>query len=125
MAENERGMDVEFIHPTAFCVLKSRNWPSLVPSGASRRPPAGRDAPELTEGQKVFINICTSDKLNKPEVKPSGDGRHGAHWSIPHSFSPPVEDMDKEKKICVVSQCLLLTLKCALSGVCLVENVYS
>ncbi len=23
MAENERGMDVEFIHPTAFCVLKS------------------------------------------------------------------------------------------------------
>ena len=102
MAEQERGMDVEFINPTPYCVLKSRNWPSLIHEASETvtSPPVSS---ETIEGQKVFINICSSDKLEKPQVV-CGDNGDATSWSIPHSFSPPVEDLDKENKLCLVSR---------------------
>ncbi|CDS39417.1 protein kintoun [Echinococcus multilocularis] len=100
MAEMERGVDVEFISPTPFCVLKSRIWPSLASEvGNDNQPPI--EASKMVEGQKVFINICSSDKLGRPEVIPGGNGDPPT-WSIPHSFSPPMEDLDKENKLCLV-----------------------
>lgn len=102
MAEMERGVDVEFINPTPSCVLKSRNWPSLRSEVASDNHSL-KKTPELVEGQKVFINICSSDKLERPEVIPGGSG-NSPTWSIPHSFSPPMEDLDKENKLCLVSR---------------------
>lgn len=95
-------MDVEFINPTPFCVLKSRNWPSLARE-ASEIVKSPTKSSETTEGQKVFINICSSEKLDKPQVNYGGSG-DAPFWSIPHSFSPPVEDLDKENKLCLVSK---------------------
>ncbi|VDM21988.1 unnamed protein product [Hydatigera taeniaeformis] len=102
LAEMERGVDVEFIKPIPFCVLKSRNWPSLR-SGLAGANQFHKEALGMVEGQKVFINICSSEKLGMPEIIPGGDGRSPS-WSIPHSFSPPVEDLDKENKLCLVKQ---------------------
>uniref|UniRef100_A0A5K3F8Z9 PIH1 domain-containing protein n=1 Tax=Mesocestoides corti TaxID=53468 RepID=A0A5K3F8Z9_MESCO len=107
MAEMERGMDLEFINPTGYCVLKSRNWPSLASEKLKKLP--GKDVPKLSEGQKVFLNICSSEKLGKPEMKRSGDGR-GATWSIPHSFAPPTEDLEKENKMCLVRNAVIFFL---------------
>uniref|UniRef100_A0A0X3NPG1 Dynein assembly factor 2, axonemal homolog n=1 Tax=Schistocephalus solidus TaxID=70667 RepID=A0A0X3NPG1_SCHSO len=105
LAEQGRGMDVEFVHPTPCYVLKTRHWPSV--SGPPKVKKHFEDAPPLTDGQKVFINICSSDKLGKPDfvtdAQTGGDGPNkGVRWSIPHSFSPPVEDLDKGKKRCLV-----------------------
>ncbi|VDN24035.1 unnamed protein product [Dibothriocephalus latus] len=104
LAEQGRGMDVEFIHPTPCYVLKTRHWPSV--SGPPKVKQHFEDAPPLADGQKVFINICSSDKVGKPEfvtdAQTCGDGpKNGVRWSIPHSFSPPLEDLDKDKKRCL------------------------
>nr|VZI39188.1 unnamed protein product [Spirometra erinaceieuropaei] len=105
LAEQGRGMDVEFVHPTPCYVLKTRHWPSV--TGPPKVKQHFEDAPPLANGQKVFINICSSDKIGKPEfvtgAQTGGDGPNkGVHWSIPHSFSPPIEDLDKGKKRCLV-----------------------
>ena len=80
MLERERGMDVQFVNPEPGHVLKT-----------------------TIDGKKAFINICTSDKMGKPTSQASSsNGMRGLHWQIPHSFSPPREDFDKEKKKCMV-----------------------
>lgn len=79
--ENERGMDVEFINPLPGHVLKTFQ----------------------NSEKKVFVNICQSDKIEKPSVKKSKNADvKGSTWSIPHSFSSPREDLDKKKDSCLV-----------------------
>ncbi|KAH9500129.1 Protein kintoun [Bulinus truncatus] len=82
MMENERGMNVQFIHPEAGYVLKTT----------------------VNGFTKAFINICQNDKIDKPKSqKQTGpDGKCGLLWQIPHSFAPPKDDYDKSKKKCQV-----------------------
>lgn len=80
MLEQERGMDVQFVNPEPGHVLKT-----------------------VISGKKAFINVCTSDKIAKPSSEPKNEnGVRGLVWQIPHSFSPPREDFDKDKKTCMV-----------------------
>ncbi|KAK3092833.1 hypothetical protein FSP39_007728 [Pinctada imbricata] len=80
--ENERGMNVEFVHPNAGHVLKTT----------------------IDNKTKAFINICQNDKIDKPRAVPQlgSNGQRGINWQIPHSFSPPREDLDKNKNSCQI-----------------------
>ncbi|KAK3587789.1 hypothetical protein CHS0354_042753 [Potamilus streckersoni] len=82
LLEQERGMDVEFIHPEPGHVLKTT----------------------VDGTQKAFINICKNEKIGKPvsERKTLSDGKSGLSWQIPHSFAPPMENLDKGGKKCQV-----------------------
>ncbi|XP_059174324.1 protein kintoun-like [Physella acuta] len=82
MLENERGMNVQFIHPQPGYVLKTT----------------------VNGTKKAFINICQNEKLDKPKSKKQTgpNGKNGLMWQIPHSFAPPKEDFDKNKKLCEV-----------------------
>ena len=82
MLENERGINVEFVNPQPGHVLKTT----------------------VDGNKKAFINICISDKIGKPNAKKhtNEEGKNGLYWQIPHSFSPPREDIDKEGKKCNV-----------------------
>ncbi|KAK6181059.1 hypothetical protein SNE40_008997 [Patella caerulea] len=80
--ESDRGVDVTFVNPTPGHVLKT-----------------------IVNGEtKGFINICQSDKIDKPkgERQTNGDGKSGLMWHIPHSFAPEREDLDKNGKKCQV-----------------------
>ncbi|KAF7668698.1 hypothetical protein LDENG_00298410 [Lucifuga dentata] len=82
LLEKERGSIVEFIHPEPFKALKT----------------------SVNGKQKCYINICSSDKVGKPECRGevSEDGRRGQRWSIPHSLHPGREDRDtKGNKIVI------------------------
>lgn len=48
-------------------------------------------------GDKVFLNVVSSDKIGKPESKPSKDanGRTGVSWSLPHSVGQPRMEADR------------------------------
>lgn len=79
--EKERGNDITFLHPTPCYVIKTT----------------------LDGDQKCFINICGNDLVKKPCSTPSEkDGARGLQWSIPHSLSPPSEDLDNKGKRCKV-----------------------
>ncbi|KAJ8308430.1 hypothetical protein KUTeg_013304 [Tegillarca granosa] len=80
--ENERGMNVQFIHPKPGHVLKT----------------------SVDGEKKAFINICQNDKVGKPtsEKQVGPNGVRGLNWSIPHSQTPPREDLDKGGKTCMV-----------------------
>lgn len=62
--ENERGMNVQFVHPQPGHCIKT----------------------SVDGNTKAFINICTNDKIDVPTSTPqvSPDGRRGLHWQIPH-----------------------------------------
>ncbi|XP_032403816.1 protein kintoun [Xiphophorus hellerii] len=72
--EQQRGNNVDFIQPTPFRVIRT--------SGAGK--------------QKCYINICTNDKIQKPEVKigVSDDGRRGQYWTLPYSLYPGRTEKD-------------------------------
>ncbi|XP_046567374.1 LOW QUALITY PROTEIN: protein kintoun-like [Haliotis rubra] len=76
--ENERGMNVEFIHPKPGHVLET----------------------SVNGTTKAFINICHNDKLAKPtNTRQMGpNGKSGVMWQIPHSLSPLRDDQDKGEK---------------------------
>ncbi|XP_064622308.1 protein kintoun-like [Lineus longissimus] len=80
--EGERGMDITFINPEPGYVLKTT----------------------VNGDNKAFINICSNEHIEKPsstsQVGP--DGKKGLQWSIPHSFSPVRDDLDKLSKKCKV-----------------------
>ena len=82
MMEQERGMNVQFIHPEPGYVLKTA----------------------VDGTMKAFINICQNEKIDKPKAKRQlgPDGKNGLMWQIPHSFSPPKDDYDKSNKTCKV-----------------------
>ncbi|KAJ8394239.1 hypothetical protein AAFF_G00048220 [Aldrovandia affinis] len=68
LMEQERGMDIKFVHPTPGRVLKT----------------------SLGGKQKCFINVCSNDLISKPECRAErgGDGRSGQHWWLPYSVTP-------------------------------------
>ncbi|KAK0138605.1 Protein kintoun [Merluccius polli] len=74
LLEGERGNAVDFIHPQPYKALKT----------------------SVNGKQKCFVNICTNDKVGKPEFKwgVSEDGRRGQHWSLPHSLHPGRPERD-------------------------------
>ncbi|KAE8586523.1 hypothetical protein XENTR_v10021690 [Xenopus tropicalis] len=74
--ENERGMDIKFIHPKPGYVLLS----------------------SVNGVQKCYLNICSNDLIQKPECKPGkdGEGKAGLHWSLPYSLSPGRDDLSKD-----------------------------
>lgn len=82
--ERERGMNVIFINPEAgYCMKTTENG-----------------------NRKCFINICKNSNIEKPtssveKRKGLNDGtnsRSGLFWHIPHTCSPPKEDVDKSGK---------------------------
>lgn len=79
--EKERGVDATFIHPKPGYVIKT----------------------SIDGSQKAFINICSNSHIEKPssaaEVK---DGVKGLQWSLPHSISPPRDDVDNKGVSCQV-----------------------
>lgn len=82
LLEQERGNTLEFIHPEPFKALRT----------------------SVNGKQKCFINICTNDKVGKPECKwgVSEEGRRGQCWSLPHSLHPGRQDIDpKGNKIMI------------------------
>ncbi|CAK6956943.1 protein kintoun-like [Scomber scombrus] len=82
LLEQERGNNIEFIHPEPFRALKT----------------------SLNGKQKCYINICANEKVGKPECKwgVSEDGRRGQCWSLPHSLHPGRQDTDpKGNKIMI------------------------
>ncbi|ENN79153.1 protein kintoun [Dendroctonus ponderosae] len=79
--EKERGQEVTFLHPTPGYVIKT----SVNGSG------------------KGFINICSNTNIAKPSSSPTvKDGTKGLQWSLPHSLSPPHEDVDNRGARCQV-----------------------
>lgn len=80
--ENERGMNVQFVNPEPGHCIKT----------------------SVDGDTKAFVNICMNDKIETPRSKPQVDsnGRKGLHWQIPHSFSPPRDDIVKSGGKCKV-----------------------
>lgn len=74
LLEQERGNNIEFIHPEPFKSLKT----------------------SVNGKQKCFINICASDKIGKPSCENGvrEQGRRGQCWSLPHSLHPGRQDTD-------------------------------
>ncbi|XP_050541917.1 protein kintoun-like [Daktulosphaira vitifoliae] len=75
--ELERGIQVTFIRPCAGYVIKTSS------NGT----------------KKVFINICSSDVIQKPSTTLRMGGKH---FSLPHCLSPGRQDYDKARKPCDV-----------------------
>ncbi|KAM4663534.1 protein kintoun [Discoglossus pictus] len=73
MMENERGMEIQFIHPQPGHVLRT----------------------SIDGVQKCYINVCSNDLVQKPECKPGRDQGHraGQHWALPYSLAPGREDL--------------------------------
>ncbi|XP_041669153.1 protein kintoun-like [Cheilinus undulatus] len=74
LLEQERGNTIEFIHPEPFRAIRT----------------------SVNGKQKCFINICSNDKVSKPECKlgMAEAGRRGQYWSLPHSLHPGRENTD-------------------------------
>ncbi|CAH0554606.1 unnamed protein product [Brassicogethes aeneus] len=79
--EKERGVDVTFIHPNPGYVIKT----------------------SLDGVQKCFINVCANELIAKPtSFATVKEGSRGLQWSLPHSISPPRDDLDNKKIRCQV-----------------------
>lgn len=80
--EQERGMEVTFIHPNAHHVLKT----------------------SVNGGEKCFINICSNNLINKPtcEVKRMENGQVGQCWLLPYSLIPGRPDRDSKGNKCMI-----------------------
>lgn len=80
--EKERGVNVTFVHPDPGYVIKT-------------------SADGTT---KTFLNIATSDKIDKPTSVSStnGDGQRGLNWSLPYTLAPPRRDIDNKQILCHV-----------------------
>ncbi|XP_077587417.1 protein kintoun [Stigmatopora nigra] len=80
--EQERGNNIEFIHPKPFKSLRT----------------------SLNHKQKCYINICGNDKVGKPQCTAavSNDGRRGQSWTLPHNLHPGRQETDpKGNKIMI------------------------
>ncbi|XP_072545937.1 protein kintoun [Salminus brasiliensis] len=80
--EQERGVDVRFVHPKPHHVLKT----------------------SVNGKEKCFINICSNDLINKPTCEPGRgrDGGVGQHWSLPYSLAAGRSDRDAKGNKCTV-----------------------
>ncbi|XP_077477594.1 protein kintoun [Stigmatopora argus] len=80
--EQERGNNIEFIHPKPFRSLRT----------------------SVNRNQKCYINICGNDKVGKPQCTAavSDDGRRGQSWALPHNLHPGRQETDpKGNKIMI------------------------
>lgn len=68
MLEQERGNNIEFVHPTPFKALRT----------------------SVDGKQKCYVNICANDKVGKPSSSRgmSEEGCRGEYWSLPHNLHP-------------------------------------
>lgn len=82
LLEAERGYDVKFIKPLPGYVIKTTT----------------------KEDNKIFINVCHSELVGKPESKAikNGSGQKGLEWSIPYAQTQPRKDYDNKNNECVV-----------------------
>ncbi|XP_062863886.1 protein kintoun [Trichomycterus rosablanca] len=80
--EQERGMEVKFIHPKPHHVLKT----------------------SVDGKEKCFINICSNTLINKPTCVPrrAENGQVGQQWSLPYSLTPGRPDRDNKGKKCTI-----------------------
>ncbi|KAL6478115.1 hypothetical protein MHYP_G00139500 [Metynnis hypsauchen] len=80
--EQERGMNVQFVHPKPHHVLKT----------------------SVNGKEKCFINICSNDLIGKPtcEAGRGNDGRVGQHWSLPYCLAPGRSDGDAKGNKCTI-----------------------
>uniref|UniRef100_A0A1B6F2W4 Protein kintoun n=1 Tax=Cuerna arida TaxID=1464854 RepID=A0A1B6F2W4_9HEMI len=79
--ENERGVDIKFVHPSSGYVIKT----------------------SVDGVSKAFINICSNTNVGKPSSNPDVNGsQRGLRWSIPYCLAPPREDVDKKNSTCTV-----------------------
>ena len=53
-------------------------------------------------GQKVFINVCGSEKIDPPSRAPSDQGMNSAGMKIPLSLGPIRNENDGQGKVCKV-----------------------
>ncbi|XDV43867.1 hypothetical protein PO909_012262 [Leuciscus waleckii] len=79
--EEDRGFNVQFIHPEANHVLKTRS----------------------ARG-KCFINICSNPRIDEPSCKAARDrgGEPGQNWRLPFSLTPGRADRDAAGNSCEV-----------------------
>lgn len=81
--EREKGFKTRFVKPKPeFC---AKSW-IVTPE----------DVVKAQQGKKAFINVCSS-----PEVDPLTD-RGAGKWDIPYSLSNGREDVDNQKRPCMV-----------------------
>lgn len=79
--ERERGIDVTFIHPKPGYVIKT----------------------SVDGCKKAFINVCENDNIGKPTASRAiQEGSSGTEWSLPYIQAPPRDDIDNNRKLCVV-----------------------
>ncbi|KAF7703973.1 protein kintoun [Silurus meridionalis] len=80
--EQERGMEVKFIHPNAHHVLKT----------------------SVNGKEKCFINICSNNLISKPtcEARRNETGRAGQYWSLPYSLTPGRPHTDGKGNKCMI-----------------------
>ncbi|KAK9512982.1 hypothetical protein O3M35_001280 [Rhynocoris fuscipes] len=79
--EKDRGVDITFINPEDGYVIKS----------------------SADGKQKIFINICSNDKVGKPSSSARiENGSRGLDWSIPFLQGKPRTDLDKKNELCSV-----------------------
>ncbi|XP_057653692.1 protein kintoun isoform X1 [Diorhabda carinulata] len=79
--EKERGNDITFIHPKPCYVIKT----------------------SVDGNRKGFVNVCSNELVGKPSSTPTvKGGEKGLTWSLPHSLSPPREDVDNKRQRCQV-----------------------
>ncbi|PNH03030.1 Protein kintoun [Tetrabaena socialis] len=108
-AEEVYGKGVQLVTPVAGFVLKSKVMsatpaqPQLAGAGAGAGVGVGPGGvakeEQLPVGQKVFINICTSEKVERYSLKDATDpktGRNGKHLSVPMSTGPKRVGTDKQ-----------------------------
>lgn len=79
MLEQERGVEATWIHPAPEYCLKIATTP------------------------KVFVNVCSSDLIDRPA---SSKQPGGTSWSIPYSLSKFRDDVDHENVACKVYDCV-------------------
>lgn len=79
--EKERGMDCTFLNPEPGYVIKT----------------------SVDGSKKAFINVCSNENIEKPTSTPSYEGgTKGLSWAIPHSLTPPRDDIDNKRVRCRV-----------------------
>ena len=84
--ENKVPTGKELIRPTAGFVVKTHKGPG------SKKASGNGDG----EGEKMFLNIVQSDKINNPSSTTSGKGMH---WSVPYSVGPVHMEIDKSGEL--------------------------
>ncbi|GIL76715.1 hypothetical protein Vretifemale_6308 [Volvox reticuliferus] len=93
--EDVYGKGVVLVAPKSAVVFKSK---VMGAKDASEGPAASSRRDNLTLGQKVFINVCTSEKVDCYTLKQAKDanGRSGQQLSIPITMGPVRQGTDKQ-----------------------------